>query len=100
MSAPLQDSIAYRVLCVDDDPDILHLLRKTFQAAGFEVATCESGEAALRWIEREIASALAARVDIVPARIPASIRPMKPGPSRRLVMTPHAASGSNGTGIA
>ena len=40
------------VWVVDDDPDILHLLRKSFDAAGFEAATCGSGEAALRWIER------------------------------------------------
>jgi len=52
MSAPRQDSLNYRVLCVDDDPDILFLLRKTFEASGFEVSTCGSGEAALRWIER------------------------------------------------
>lgn len=52
MSAPRQDSVSYRVLCVDDDPDILHLIRKTFEAAAFEVSTCGSGEAALRWIER------------------------------------------------
>lgn len=51
MSTPRQDSPIHRILCVDDDPDILHLLRKTFAAAGFEVATCGSGEAALRWIE-------------------------------------------------
>ena len=43
---------ALRILCVDDDPDILYLLRRTFGEAGFEVATCGSGEAALRWIER------------------------------------------------
>lgn len=42
----------FRILCVDDDPDILHLLRRTFEGAGFEVATCGDGEAALRWIER------------------------------------------------
>lgn len=52
MSTPRQDSLIHRVLCVDDDPDILHLIRKTFEASGFEVATCGSGEAALRWIER------------------------------------------------
>ena len=52
MNAPRQDSLSYRVLCVDDDPDILHVLRRTFEAAGFEVSTCGSSEAALRWIER------------------------------------------------
>ncbi|HET9225703.1 MAG TPA: response regulator transcription factor [Thermoanaerobaculia bacterium] len=52
MSTDRQESPGYRVLCVDDDPDILHLLRKSFDAAGFEAATCGSGEAALRWIER------------------------------------------------
>ena len=53
MSTDRQDPPSYRVLCVDDDPDILHLLRKTFEASGFDVSTCGSGEAALRWIERE-----------------------------------------------
>src|SRR5215207_5801027 len=53
MSIVRQDPPSYRVLCVDDDPDILHLLRKTFEGSGFEVSTCGSGEAALRWIERE-----------------------------------------------
>lgn len=52
MSVPRQDSLSYRVLCVDDDPDILHVLRRTFESSGFEVDTCGSGEAALRWIER------------------------------------------------
>lgn len=52
MSTDRLASTSYRVLCVDDDPDILHLLKKTFEAAGFEVSTCNSGEAALRWIER------------------------------------------------
>jgi DNA-binding response OmpR family regulator len=46
------DSATYRVLCIDDDPDVLHLLRKTFERAGFEVATCGSGPSALGWIER------------------------------------------------
>lgn len=44
--------MVYRVLCVDDDPDILHVLRRAFESAEFEVATCGSGEDALRWIER------------------------------------------------
>ena len=52
MSNDRLESPGYRVLCVDDDSDILHLQRKTFEAAGFEVATCGNGEAALRWIER------------------------------------------------
>ena len=53
MSSAKQDPPSYRVLCVDDDPDILYLLRKTFESSGFEVSICGSGEAALRWIERE-----------------------------------------------
>jgi len=52
MSTDRLESSSYHVLCVDDDPDILHLLKKTFAASGFEVSTCGSGEAALRWIER------------------------------------------------
>ena len=50
---PLQQHMSYRILCVDDDPDILHLLRKTFESAGFEVGSAASGEAGLRWIERQ-----------------------------------------------
>ena len=42
----------YRVLCVDDDPDILRILRYTFEDAGFEVATAGSGTAALQWLSQ------------------------------------------------
>ena len=39
------------VLVVDDDPDILELVRVTLEEEGFEVALATSGPEALRWIE-------------------------------------------------
>ena len=39
-----------RVLLVDDDRDLLRLLALRLEAAGYEVATAESGEAALGWL--------------------------------------------------
>lgn len=41
---------SFRVLCVDDDPDILRILRYTFEDAGFDVGTAGSAAQALRWI--------------------------------------------------
>lgn len=42
----------YRILCVDDDPDILRVLRYTLEDAGFDAGGASSGSEALRWIER------------------------------------------------
>jgi DNA-binding response OmpR family regulator len=41
-----------RILCVDDDPDILRILRYALEDAGFEVGTAAGGEEALAWIGR------------------------------------------------
>lgn len=40
-----------RILTVDDDPTILHLLKATLERAGFEVWGAESGEEALQVLE-------------------------------------------------
>ena len=42
----------YRILVVDDDPDILRLVRDKLDRAGFDVLTAESGKRALEVIER------------------------------------------------
>jgi len=48
------DSLAQlqRILVVDDDPAILHLLKDKFERAGFEVFTATSGQHALDVIDR------------------------------------------------
>lgn len=43
---------AVRILAVDDDPDILRIVQKSLERAGFEVATAGDGPSALSWIER------------------------------------------------
>jgi DNA-binding response OmpR family regulator len=42
-----------RVLVVDDDAEILRLIRRVLQIEGFHVITAESGEAAIQEMERE-----------------------------------------------
>jgi DNA-binding NtrC family response regulator len=42
----------YRVLLVDDDPTILHLLAKIVSSRGWEPLLARSGQAALSWIHR------------------------------------------------
>jgi two-component system KDP operon response regulator KdpE len=41
-------SVSTRILVVDDEPQILRALKTTLQGAGYEVATAETGEEALR----------------------------------------------------
>ncbi len=41
-----------RILCVDDDPDILRVLRYALEDAGFDVGAVSGGEEAMAWIER------------------------------------------------
>jgi DNA-binding response OmpR family regulator len=41
-----------KILCVDDDPDVVSLKRKILEQAGYEVTTCISAEDAIREIER------------------------------------------------
>ena len=43
---------ARRILAVDDDPDILRLIRRELEGAGFEVWPCPSAEEALDCISR------------------------------------------------
>ena len=42
-----------RILVVDDDVEILRLIRRVLQIEGFHVITAESGEAAIQEMERE-----------------------------------------------
>jgi PAS domain S-box-containing protein len=52
--APLQAgdaALQMRVLVVDDEPDITELMREILEAAGYEVATAESGAVALALLE-------------------------------------------------
>lgn len=37
----------YRILCVDDDPDILESLRIVLESGGYQVSTAQSGEEGL-----------------------------------------------------
>lgn len=46
-----------RILIVDDEEDLLDLLREEFERSGCDVATSRSGHAALQLLEREEPSA-------------------------------------------
>lgn len=48
----------YRVLAVDDEPNILSALRRTLRARGFEVITAEDGPPALEVLRRETVDAI------------------------------------------
>jgi DNA-binding response OmpR family regulator len=41
-----------KILCVDDDPDVISHKRAILERAGYEVVTCFSAEDAIRAIER------------------------------------------------
>ena len=41
-----------KILCVDDDPDVIALKRSILEQAGYEVTTCISAEQAIREIQR------------------------------------------------
>jgi len=43
---------AQRILAVDDDPDILQVVRYTLDLEGFEIATASSAASALEWIRQ------------------------------------------------
>ena len=47
------DASQYKVLCVDDEPNILSSLRRMLSLEGFQVATAESGATALALMEKE-----------------------------------------------
>lgn len=51
--------LGYKILCVDDDPDILVFMRRCLEAEGYEIDDCESGEEALqRLLSRDYALVL------------------------------------------
>ena len=52
MSTPF-DASQYKVLCVDDEPNILSSLRRMLSLEGFQVATAESGATALAMLDKE-----------------------------------------------
>jgi response regulator RpfG family c-di-GMP phosphodiesterase len=52
MSAAATDMVA-RILCVDDEPNILSSLRRLFRAQGYQVLTAESGKDGLKILETE-----------------------------------------------
>lgn len=47
------DASRYKVLCVDDEPNILSSLRRMLSFEGFEVITADSGAAALAHLAQE-----------------------------------------------
>ncbi len=52
------DASAYRVLCVDDEPNILSALRRMLGMNGYQVTVAETGTAALELLARESFHAL------------------------------------------
>ncbi|NUM55390.1 MAG: response regulator [Candidatus Hydrogenedentes bacterium] len=42
------EPLGHKVLCVDDDPEVLRFIERCLEAEGFDVVTCVSGEQALR----------------------------------------------------
>ncbi|HOF40430.1 MAG TPA: ATP-binding protein [Candidatus Hydrogenedentes bacterium] len=54
-----ESSLGGKILCVDDDPDVLVFLRRCLETDGYEIDECESGEEALaRLRSREYALVL------------------------------------------
>jgi response regulator RpfG family c-di-GMP phosphodiesterase len=47
------DATQYKVLCVDDEPNILSALRRMLSLEGFQVLTADSGASALGLLEKE-----------------------------------------------
>lgn len=41
-----------KILCVDDDPDVISLKKEILEQAGYEVVTCDSAEDAVRELAR------------------------------------------------
>ena len=44
-------SLGGKILCVDDDPDIVIFMRRCLEAEGYEIDDCDSGEEALRRLQ-------------------------------------------------
>lgn len=47
---PQGESLGHRILCVDDDPEIMKFIARCLETEGYEVDTCSSGEEALEKI--------------------------------------------------
>jgi DNA-binding response OmpR family regulator len=47
-----REHLVRKILCVDDDPDIILLKRSILEKAGYEVTACDSSEEAIREIGR------------------------------------------------
>lgn len=47
------DFSRFKILCVDDEPNILSALRRMFMLAGFEVEEASSGAEALQKLEQK-----------------------------------------------
>jgi len=47
------DISSYKILCVDDEPNILSALRRMFMLSGFVVEEASSGAEALQKLEQE-----------------------------------------------
>lgn len=52
---PISDAQNWKILCVDDEPNILASLRRLFRQAGFQVLVAGSGAEALHILETEAA---------------------------------------------
>ena len=52
------DARQYKVLCVDDEPNILSSLRRIVSLEGFEVFTADSGAQALDLLAKESVSVI------------------------------------------
>ncbi|MBM3289798.1 MAG: response regulator, partial [Candidatus Hydrogenedentes bacterium] len=42
------EPLGHKVLCVDDDVEVLHFIERCLEAEGYDVVTCTSGEQAIR----------------------------------------------------
>ena len=58
IAAPNRSAGGYRVLLVEDAPDLRELLRLTFEGEGYEVLTAEDGLAAVETALRELPDAV------------------------------------------
>ena len=52
LSVECVERVVPKILCVDDDPDVIALKRSILERAGYEVTTCISAEEAIREIQR------------------------------------------------
>ncbi len=50
---PFTNNTAYLLLAVDDDVQVLHLVRRTLETEGYRVITADSGEAAVAAFEQQ-----------------------------------------------